>query len=82
MRTRKKSNHFTRGGQVTFHSIRMFFQVNNTLIKFIGFGMLLATLALTLWQAPRHAFWGEFYYWRNILYAKFGKPLDLSLIHI
>lgn len=76
MRTRKKSNHFTRGGQVTFHSIRMFFQVNNTLIKFIGFGMLLATLALTLWQAPRHAFWGEFYYWRNILYAKFGKPLD------
>ena len=61
MRTRKKSNHFTRGGQVTFHSIRMFFQVNNTLIKFIGFGMLLANLASRLL--------GEFYYWRNILYA-------------
>lgn len=42
MRTRKKSNHFTRSGQVTFHSIRMFFQVNNALIKFIGFGNVIA----------------------------------------
>nr|AKN40461.1 IncF plasmid conjugative transfer protein TraD [Vibrio tasmaniensis] len=68
MRPRKKSNHFTRGGQVIFHSIRMFFQVNNTIIKFIGFGMLLATLASRLL--------GEFYYWRNILYAirQLGEP--------
>lgn len=76
MRTRKKSNHFTRGGQVTFHSIRMFFQVNNALIKFIGIGMLISTLGLTFWQAPTNALWGEFYYWRNIVYAKLGKPLD------
>ena len=76
MRTRKKSNHFTRGGQVTFHSIRMFFQVNNALIKFIGIGMLISTLGLTFWQAPPNALWGEFYYWRNIVYAKLGKPLD------
>lgn len=61
MRPRKKSNHFTRGGQIIFHFIRMFFQVNNTLIKFIVFGMLLANLASRLL--------GEFYYWRNILYA-------------
>ncbi len=30
--SRSKGNHFTRGGQITFHSIRMFFQVNNTLV--------------------------------------------------
>ncbi|WP_167489383.1 hypothetical protein [Vibrio ouci] len=38
--TRKKSNHFTRGGQVTFHALTMFFQVNNKLIKFIGWGVV------------------------------------------
>ncbi|MGR5406497.1 type IV conjugative transfer system coupling protein TraD [Vibrio mediterranei] len=82
MRTpsRKKSNHFTRGGQVTFHSIRMFFQVNNVLIKYIGWGVVLLTLILTFWSAPNNAFWGEFYYWRNLLYAKLGKPVDSTVI--
>ncbi|CAH7079037.1 Type IV conjugative transfer system coupling protein TraD [Vibrio chagasii] len=75
MRTRNKSNNFTRGGQVTFHSIRMFFQVNNILIKFIGCGVIVATLTMTWWDSPPNAFWGEFYYWRNIIYAKLGKPL-------
>ncbi|MDF4734259.1 type IV conjugative transfer system coupling protein TraD [Vibrio parahaemolyticus] len=74
--TRKKSNHFTRGGQVTFHAITMFFQVNNKLVKFIGWGVVALTLLLTYLNSPPNAFWGEFYYLRNVLYAKLGKPLD------
>ncbi|HDY8233198.1 TPA: type IV conjugative transfer system coupling protein TraD [Vibrio vulnificus] len=74
--TRKKSNHFTRGGQVTFHAITMFFQVNNKLVKFIGWGVVALTLLLTHLNSPPNALWGEFYYFRNVLYAKLGKPLD------
>ncbi|MGY5652118.1 type IV conjugative transfer system coupling protein TraD [Vibrio cincinnatiensis] len=74
--TRDKSNHFTRGGQVTFHSIRMFFQVNNVLVKFLGWGIAIITVALTFLRAPNNSFTAEFYYWRNIFYAKLGKTLD------
>ncbi|MGR5096981.1 type IV conjugative transfer system coupling protein TraD [Vibrio maritimus] len=81
MRTqsRDKSSHLTRGGQITFHAIRMFCQVNSTLIKFIGWGILAFTLLLTYLRAPDNIFYGEFYYWRNIVYARFGKPLTDSV---
>ncbi|MCG9727497.1 type IV conjugative transfer system coupling protein TraD [Vibrio brasiliensis] len=80
--SRNKSNHFTRGGQVTFHAITMFFQINSKLIKYIGWGVLALTLLLTYLNAPPHAFWGEFYYLRNVAYAKFGKPLDSDVTTI
>ncbi|KOO12696.1 conjugal transfer protein TraD, partial [Vibrio xuii] len=80
--TRKKSNHFTRGGQVTFHAITMFFQVNNKLVKFIGWGVVALTLLLTYLNSPPNAFWGEFYYLRNVMYAKLGKPLDSTVTTI
>ncbi|HDM8209284.1 TPA: type IV conjugative transfer system coupling protein TraD [Vibrio campbellii] len=80
--SRKKSNHFTRGGQVTFHAIRMFFQVNNVLVKVIGWGVVLSTLILTFLNAPNNALWGEFYYWRNWLYVRLGKPLDSEVVTV
>lgn len=80
--SRKKSSHFTRGGQVTFHAIRMFFQVNNVLFKFIGWGVLILTGFLSLYYAPKNAFWGEFYYWRNWIYAKLGKKLESDVTTI
>lgn len=80
--SRKKSSHFTRGGQVTFHALRMFFQINNALVKFVGWGVVAATLLLTYLNAPENAFWGEFYYWRNILYARLGKTLDSDVITV
>ncbi|TFH89398.1 type IV conjugative transfer system coupling protein TraD [Vibrio ouci] len=76
---RKKSNHFTRGGQVTFHAITMFFQVHNKLVKLLSWGVVALTLLLTYFTSPANAFWGEFYYLRNVLYAKLGKPLDSSV---
>lgn len=80
--TRDKSSHFTRGGQITFHAIRMFFQVNNTLVKFLGWGIVIITLLLTYVRAPHNAFNAEYYYWRNLAYAKFGKSLDSNVLTI
>jgi type IV conjugative transfer system coupling protein TraD len=77
--SREKGNHFTRGGQITFHSIRMFFQVNNVLIKALSWGVVAVTLASAYWFAPHNAFRAEFYYWRNFLYVKLGKPLDSNV---
>lgn len=76
---RKKSNHFIRGGQVTFHAISMFFQVHNKLVKFIGWGIVALTLLLTYLNSPPNALWGEFYYIRNAIYAKLGKPTDSTI---
>ncbi|CCN38665.1 Type IV conjugative transfer system coupling protein TraD [Vibrio nigripulchritudo SFn27] len=73
---RDKSGHMTRGGQITFHALRMFFQVNQALIRIVSWGVGIATLLLTLYRAPSSAWQAEFYYWRNILYADFGKSLD------
>lgn len=80
--SRDKSNHFTRGGQITFHAIRMFFQVNNVLVKFLGWGIVAITLLLTYFRAPENAFNAEFYYWRNVTLAKFGKTSDSNVLTI
>ncbi len=50
--SRSKGNHFTRGGQITFHSIRMFFQVNNTLVYAAIWAVITLTGFLTWLRAP------------------------------
>lgn len=73
---RASGNHFTRGGQITFHSIRMFFQVNNTLVYAAIWSVIALTGVLTWLRAPDNAFWSVFYYWRNHTYASFGHDLN------
>ncbi|MFZ3423362.1 type IV conjugative transfer system coupling protein TraD, partial [Vibrio harveyi] len=73
---RSSGNHFTRGGQITFHSIRMFFQVNNTLVNVAIWAVLALSGLLTWLRAPHNAFWAVFYYWRNHLYASLGHDLN------
>ncbi|MEZ9968709.1 type IV conjugative transfer system coupling protein TraD, partial [Vibrio splendidus] len=73
---RASGNHFTRGGQITFHSIRMFFQVNNTLVYAAIWSVIALTGVLTWLRAPDNAFWSVFYYWRNHIYASFGHDLN------
>ncbi|MEZ8215893.1 type IV conjugative transfer system coupling protein TraD, partial [Vibrio sp. 1F148] len=73
---RASGNHFTRGGQITFHSIRMFFQVNNTLVYAAIWSVIALTGVLTWLRAPDNAFWSVFYYWRNHIYASFGHNLN------
>lgn len=73
---RASGNHFTRGGQITFHSIRMFFQVNNTLVYAAIWSVIALTGVLTWLRAPDNAFWSVFYYWRNHIYASLGHDLN------
>lgn len=77
--TRSQGNHFTRGGQITFHSIRMFFQINNALIKGIMLGVVGLTVLLTWLRAPDNAALSIFYFWRNKIYEGLGKPIDSTV---
>lgn len=73
---RASGHHFTRGGQITFHAIRMFFQINNTLVYAAICAVIALTGLLTWLRAPDNAFWSVFYYWRNQLYANLGHDLN------
>ena len=74
--SRSSGNHFTRGGQITFHSITMFFQVNNKLVIAAVWAVIGLTVLLTWLRAPTNAFWAVFYYWRNNIYASLGHDLS------
>ena len=58
----KKPNYATRGGQITFHNLRMFFQIQGWLIKW-GF-ILWAVFALIVayFMTPKDVVFNTFYY--------------------
>ncbi|WP_425667769.1 type IV conjugative transfer system coupling protein TraD (plasmid) [Vibrio tubiashii] len=66
------SNPATRGGQITFHTIHMFFQVHSKLGKYLVYAVAALTLLLTWLRAPDNAWWAIFYTVRNHLYQGFG----------
>jgi len=72
MSSQHTSNHVTRGGQITFHAIHMFFQVHNKLGRYIMYAVAAFTLLLTWFRAPDNAWWAIFYTVRNHLYQGFG----------
>ncbi len=45
-KTSPKTKHFTRGGQITFHNLHMFCQVNKALFKWTAWSVCLLTLLL------------------------------------
>ena len=54
---------FTRGGQITFHNIRMLAQVSTKVAK-IGFYMFLAMFTLGMyWMTSKELFWSVFEFW-------------------
>lgn len=72
MSSQHTSNHITRGGQITFHAIHMFFQVHNKLGRYVMYAVAAFTLLLTWLRAPDNAWWAIFYTARNHLYQGFG----------
>ncbi|MDA9557759.1 type IV conjugative transfer system coupling protein TraD [Vibrio sp.] len=70
---------FTRGGQITFHSIRMWLQVNGQLINYTFFLFVLFTSIITAIMTPLNEIIGTFYYLRNKISASIGTPLDKSI---
>jgi len=72
---RPKHSNYTRGGQITFHNLRMFFQINTVLFRWVCFGVLGTTLLLTYLRVPPNTFMALWYSIRNAALLKFNTPL-------
>lgn len=67
------TKHYIRGGQVTFHNIRMFIQVNKVIVKVLGMFFLLCVAGyLMLWAEPHQLLAGIYYYVGWFLYWLLG----------
>jgi len=69
---------FTRGGQITFHNIRMWFQVNQTLFKFCKIIWLLLTGLFTWLITPKHIYMSAWYWCQAQIYPIL-KLLSINL---
>ena len=76
---RPKNSNFTRGGQITFHNLSMFFQINTALAKWVAFAVLGVTLIATYFTTPANTFNALFLMARNNFMLKWGKPLDTKV---
>ncbi|ARC95086.1 type IV conjugative transfer system coupling protein TraD (plasmid) [Vibrio coralliilyticus] len=79
MSRQNQSNHVTRGGQITFHAIHMFFQVHNKLAKAICIAVMIISLLLAWMLSPANSGRAVFYTIRNHLYDMFGMPHDAQV---
>ncbi|MCL1064307.1 type IV conjugative transfer system coupling protein TraD [Shewanella benthica] len=62
---RAKSSNYTRGGQILFHNLRMFIQVNAVLIRWTCYGVLLLTALLCFMFLEQETLFGAYHYWLN-----------------
>lgn len=56
------TKHFTRGGQITFHNLRMLFQINKALWKYYLLVLVIATVFFTFLITPQEYFVEVFKY--------------------
>ncbi len=67
------TKHYIRGGQVTFHNVRMFIQVNKVIMKVLGMFFLFCVVSyLMLWAVPHQLLAGIYYYIGWFLYWLLG----------
>lgn len=64
-RQRAKGSHFTRGGQILFHNLRMFIQVNAMLIHWTGYGVILLTVLQSFVFLDADTLYGTYLFWVN-----------------
>ncbi|QDO82430.1 hypothetical protein FM037_03190 [Shewanella psychropiezotolerans] len=62
---RAKRSHYTRGGQILFHNLRMFIQVNAVLIRWTCYGVILLTALLCYVFMDKETLWRATHYWVN-----------------
>jgi len=79
---RKSNSNFTRGGQITFHNLRMFFQVNTMLAKCFFLVMIGLVMLTTYISTPKNAFVTVGYTIRNQVLYKLNVDLDKSITTI
>ncbi len=70
----------TRGGQITFHNIRMWWQVNVTTIKYVNVISALLGLLTTYLLSSANTLTGAYYYTLFWLFNKFGLSHGRSVV--
>lgn len=76
---RPKNSNFTRGGQITFHNLNMFFQINTALIKWVSICIAITTFILTYFTTPTNTFTALWLVVRNNFMLKWGSSLDAKV---
>ncbi|SGZ09470.1 type IV conjugative transfer system coupling protein TraD [Moritella viscosa] len=76
---RPKNSNFTRGGQITFHNLHMFFQINTALAKWVAYCVLGVTVLATYITTPVNTFTALWLMVRNNFLLKFNSPLDTKV---
>lgn len=72
---RAKGNNLVRGGQITFHNIRMWMQVHFTIFKYVMCVVLVLTPIVAIINAPDNTATAIFYYTKyNLHYALGAEP--------
>jgi type IV conjugative transfer system coupling protein TraD len=79
---RPKHSNFTRGGQITFHNLRMFFQINSALCRWICFGVVGLTLLITYLRVLPNTFTALWYHTRNLALMKLNTPMSREITTI
>jgi hypothetical protein len=69
---------FTRGGQITFHNIRMWFQVNQTIFKVCKVFWFICTVLVTWAITPKYIYMTAWYWCQAQVYPIL-KLLDIKL---
>ncbi|EKE00839.1 MAG: hypothetical protein ACD_21C00266G0002 [uncultured bacterium] len=72
------TKNFTRGGQITFHNIRMWFQVNQTLFKICKVFWFICTVLVAWLITPKHIYMAAWYWCQAQVYPIL-KLLDIKL---
>lgn len=62
MQQNNKTKQFTRGGQITFHNLRMLFQINKIVVKVYLLALMILTIAI-VWAITPHEIFLSAYYW-------------------
>ena len=78
---KNNSQYFTRGGQITFHNLRMLFQINKKVIG-VFFIFLLLIMTLLIWTLISHQklLLVFYYYWACVLdFFNIQKEFILSI---
>ena len=73
-----KTKQLTRGGQITFHNIRMWFQINQVLFKICKIFWFISTL-LVAWVITPKQFYTAAWYWCQAQIYPILKLLDIKV---
>src|SRR3972149_7408446 len=73
-----KAKQFTRGGQITFHNIRMWLQINKTVCSIYLFVLLILIILSTYLITPEEILWNAWYW----CLAQINPILDLLSIKL